>query len=348
MSISILCTRFRRAADEEEPMVVRKLSGSSAFRIVALATVVLIVISAVFAPRANVRAQDDDLAGDFTVAINSEEIPTDVANAEMVVGRWRISFEDGAYEAERLDLGVLIQGSYTIDDDTVTIVDESGLVSCANPSAAPDGEADVATATYTFERDGNNLAFTPIEEGCGLRRILLSSKEFQVFVACLTARLTAEVEATPEADVETEATETAEPKGASPLDVLAIDATPLPGEEDDAKIDEADLEAEIDGLLGQLTACWATGDPDRFLPLWSQDFRDAFLSGTDDENQAAIGSLRAAMQVPITWERAGDVELTDDDTAEAVVRTTTLDEEEFVRYLFVFEDGAWRWDGAAA
>jgi hypothetical protein len=348
MSISQVSTRIRRAADEEDLLMKRRLSGSSAFRVVALAMVASIVLSALIVPRAFVRAQDDELTGDFTVAINSEEIPTDVANAEMVVGRWRVSFANGTYEAERLDLGVLIQGSYEIDGESVTITDESGIVACSNAAAAADGETDVSTATYTFERDGNALALTPEEEGCGLRRILLSSKEFQVFVACLTSASAATAEASP-APVETdeEFAETPEPKGASPLDVLAIDATPKPGD-DDEDVESGDLESEIDGLLGQLTACWATGDPDRFLPLWSEEFRDAFLSGDEDENNAAIGSLRAAMQVPITWERAGDVELTDDDTAEAVVRTTTLDEEEFVRYLFVFEDGAWRWDGAAA
>lgn len=337
-------------ADEEDLMMVRNPRRSSVFRLVALATVLSIVLGAVVIPRSITSAQNDALSGDYTVAINSEEIPTDVANAEMVVGRWRVSFQDGNYEAERLDLGVLIEGSYEVDGDTVTITDEAGIVSCANPVAAADGESDVSVATYRFDRADNRLTFVPEEDGCGLRRILLSSKAFQVFVPCLTERDEISSEASPQtddeqADVEPEATETPETKGASPLDVLAINATPI-GEEEDEALEEASLEIEIDGLLGQLTACWATGDPARFLPLWSQDFRDAFLSGTDDQNNAAIGSLRAAMQIPITWERAGDVELVAGDVAEAVVRTTTLDEQEFVRYVFVFEDGAWRWDGA--
>lgn len=334
-------------------MALRLLNRISAFRLMAFALTGLIALTALLAPSSFVRAQSDgdELTGDYTVAINSEEIPTDVANAEMVVGRWRISFQNGVYEAERLDLGVLIQGSYELDGDSVTITDESGIISCSNPTGAADGETDVSSATYTFERDDNNLAMTPVEDGCGLRRILLSSKEFQVFVACLTGSIPAESDATSatEDDDGEEITPTPESKGASPLDVLSIDATPESGS-DEEKADSRegeDIEAEIDGLLGQLTACWATGDPARFLPLWSEDFRDAFLSGDEDENQAAIGSLQAAMQVPITWERAGDIDQTSDDTVEAVVRTTTLDEEEFVRYLFVFEDGAWRWDGAA-
>lgn len=327
-------------------MVMRMLSAKPALRIVAMTAVALVVLTAVSLPLSNVRAQqDDELVGDYTVAISSEEIPTDVANAEMLVGRWRISFQEGgAYEAERLDLGVLIEGSYSVDGENVTITDEVGLVSCANASAATGGETDVSVATYTYDRGSNSLSLTADEEGCALRRILLSTKEFQLFVACVTPSNAQMVAASPEPEPDLESTP--EPKGASPLDVLAIDATP---NADDAQSGrDAAVEEEIDGLLAQLTACWATGDPERFLPLWSQEFRDSFLSGTEDENQAAIGSLRAAMQVPITWERAGDIELTDDESAEAVVRTTTLDEEEFVRYLFVFEDGAWRWDGAAA
>jgi hypothetical protein len=329
-------------------MVVRVLSAKPVLRIVALTAVALVVLAAVIVPNPLARAQQDNgLAGDYTVAISSEEIPTDVANAEMIVGRWRVTFrEGGAYEVERLDLGVLAQGSYEVDGDTVTITDESGLVSCVNASAATGGEADVSVATYSFDRRSNSLSLTPVEEGCALRRVLLSTKEFQIFVACVTSPNTEMTAASPQPEPQAESDATPEPRGASPLDVLNIDATPRA--ERGSSADATAIEGEIDGLLGQLTACWATGDPDRFLPLWSKDFRDTFLSGTEDENQAAIGSLQAAMQVPITWERAGDIELTDDQHAEAVVRTTTLDQEEFVRYLFVFEDGAWRWDGAAA
>lgn len=330
-------------------MVMRTLSAVATLRTVALTAVALVVLTAVVAPLTNANAQDDDLIGDYTVAISSEEIPTDVANAEMIVGRWRVSFQEGGvYEAERLDLGVLIEGSYAVDGDSVTITDESGLVSCANAAAATGGEADVSGGTYAFERDSNSLSFTPEEEGCALRRLLLSTKDFQIYVACLTPAAVETPVASPEPDSEPEPVGTAEEKGASPLDVLAIGATPTEEESDEPVEDGATVEDEIDALLAQLTACWATGDPARFLPLWSEEFRESFLSGTEDENRAAIGSLQAAMQVPITWERAGDIEMTDDDRAEAVVRTTTLDEEEFVRYLFVFEDGAWRWDGAAS
>ena len=332
-------------------MVVRMLSARPVLRIVALTAVALVVLAAVFVPNSFVRAQqDNELVGDYTVAISSEEIPTDIANAEMVVGRWRVSFQEGgAYEAERLDLGVLVQGSYEVDGEKVTITDESGIVSCSNASAATGGEADVSVATYTFDRRSNSLSLTPDEEGCALRRVLLSTKELQIFVACVTPPTSEMSAASPQPLPDVDAEATPQPRGASPMDVLAIDATPDADESDgEPSGDVAAVEGEIDGLLGQLTACWATGDPDRFLPLWSEEFRAAFLAGTEEENQAAIGSLQAAMQVPITWERAGDIELTDDEHAEAVVRTTTLDEEEFVRYLFVFEDGAWRWDGAAS
>jgi hypothetical protein len=304
--------------------------------LVALAAMLAMLLSVLFLANGPTSAQDNELVGDFTVAIARLQVPTDVANGSMVVGRWHVSFKaDGTYTFERLDLGVLISGSYEVDGDTLTVTDESGLMSCSNAASGAGGEDDVATATYTFELKSGNLKLTPVEDRCASRRVLYATNDFTVFVACLTS-------ASP---VETGATPVASPKSA--LDILANLATPVNIGRDPAAPDTA-LEDDIDSLLSQMTSCWSTGDPQRFLPLLSQDFRSQFVSGTDEENSAALSSLQAAMQLPIVWERAGDVTKTDDNRAEAVVRTTAADQEEFVRYLFVFEDEAWRWDGTAS
>lgn len=282
-----------------------------------------------------VAAQGNELEGDFTVAIARLQVPTDVANGSTVVGRWRVSFRaDGTYVLERLDLGVLVTGAYEVDGDTLTVTDESGLMSCSNAAAGAAGQTDVATATYSFVLDSGNLKLTPVEEGCALRRVLFATNDFTVYVACLTVETEVGVDAAPEAS----------PR--STLDILTGLATPVTIGRDPVAQDP-EIETQIDELLSQMTSCWATGDPQRFLPLLTKDFQEQFVGGTEEEQTASLASLQAAMQLPIVWERAGDVTETEDNRAQAVVRTTAADQEEFVRYLFVFEDEAWRWDGSA-
>jgi hypothetical protein len=327
-------------ADEEDQKVMRMLGARVSFRIVALAAVLLIGAVSLARPFTFAQAQADGLVGDYTVTLVREDVPQDIANGETVIGRWRLSFkDDGSYEAERLDLGVLVQGTYSVDGDKLTVTDESGLLSCSNPAMSTADVGDVSVGTYHFKMRSNSLTFTPDQEGCAVRRILFSTKEFAPFVACNTTAMTLEAagaNATPLA------------KLPSPSDVLVAEATPGSGQPPSAPTASASTDEQIDALVGQLTACWATGDPARFLPLWSEAFRKQFLTGSDAEQATALNSLRAAMQVPVSWERAGDVKMTGKDQAEAVVRTRTLDQEEFVRYRFVLENGEWRWDGAAS
>ncbi len=270
-------------------------------------------------------------AGNYTVAFDTESIPTDLANGAMLAGRWRIGFgADGAYQAERLDLGVLVDGSWSVDGDTVTITDKSGIAACSNAALASAGQGDVSTGTYTWALANGRLTLTPKDDGCALRRVLLSRKELTTYVPCSTVVAPTGTEATPVAD-----------KGG------VIGALPPSANTRQGKSDKADVEKAIDELLGQMTSCWATGDPERFLPLLGSDFRASFTSGSAEDQSSAKNQLDLAMGVPITWERAGDVTLTDDTHASAVVRTTAADQEEFVRYNFVLEDGHWLWDGQA-
>jgi hypothetical protein len=315
--------------------VMRMLRLQRSLRLVALALVALLMAINPVLPSRFAGAQADDLIGDFTVSISSESVPSEIANGSTVVGRWRLSFkEDGTYEAERLDVGVVVRGSYEVNGDTVTVTDEEGLLSCSNSAMATGDSGDVSAATYQFNLRSNSLSFTAQEEGCALRRVLFTTTDFRPFVACTTEPLP---------DLAAEGDTPARPGNAAPEDILAAEATPSAGEPSDGPAPSGKTDEQIDNLLEQMTACWATGDPSRFLPLWSNDFREQFL-----QDETALDSLRLAMQVPLSWERAGDVRVDGDTRAEAVVRTTTLDEEEFVTYRFVFEDGAWRWDGSAA
>ncbi len=329
-------TLFDEQADEEGPIDMRIRLSHRFHRLLALSVTLGMLLSTLFLSNGSTSAQDNELVGDFMVAIARLQVPTDVANGSMVIGRWRVTFNaDGTFVLERLDLGVLVTGSYQVDGQTLIVTDESGLMSCSNPAAGTSGQTDVETATYTFKLDSGNLRLSPVDERCALRRVLFATNDFTVFVACLPVAAQNVAEASPVSSSD------------SALTVLANLATPVIGGRDPIAPSSV-VEDEIDSLLSQLTSCWATGDPRRFLLLLSNEFRDTLVDGTEDESSTALRNLRAAMQLPIVWERAGDVEMTGENRAEAVVRTTAADQEEFVRYRFVFEDGAWRWDGTAS
>ncbi len=301
---------------------------------------VAVLLLGLLLPASFSRAQESEIVGDYSVTLVRLQIPTDVANGSNLIGRWRISFlADGTYQTERLDLGVLASGTYETSGDTLTVTDESGLLSCSNPAASTGEVTDVATAEYTYELDSGNLKLTAVSDSCALRRVLFTTSDFSTYVACTTtpidlAAKSVELGATPELDD-------------ALSDLIRPQATPV-SEGRNPGNSASSIDGQIDTLLAQLTACWSTGDPTRFLPLLSDGFRDSFIGANDQETSDMLSSLQAAMQVPIVWERAGDVEETGNDSAEAVVRTTAADQEEFVRYLFVLEDGVWKWDGSAS
>jgi hypothetical protein len=53
------------------------------------------------------------------------------------------------------------------------------------------------------------------------------------------------------------------------------------------------------------------------------------------------------MGAPLVWERTSDVEVVDATHATASVRQLSGDNVDVLRYDFVYEDGAWRWDGTS-
>jgi hypothetical protein len=313
-------------------------------------------------------ASGDSPAGEYTVAITEDDIPQDVPGGADLIGRWQIFLEpDGAYSLGRADIGIVVTGSYTVDGETMTITDEDGLLSCVNaiPTAGP--ENPVETATYTWELDNGGLTLTPILEGCQGRGIIFSTRPLGFFVACNTTAVvlsTGAADATPAATPAAEDDE--EDAEATPEldeDTIPVIDNPFGGDDDedegddedadenngsdDAGQDSSDIsdeEAEegIDSLLRQLSACWATQDPARIIPLFGADFLEALLDEAGSLQDVA-GIFGQIMVVPINWERSGEVE-SDGDTFSAIVALTIGGEESFQRYSFVFEDGQWLLD----
>lgn len=298
-----------------------------------------------------VNAQDEDsLVGEYAVAIVRADVPTDLPDGYNYVGKWIINFnEDGTYTARRQDVGLLVSGTWEGSGNTVTITDEAGLVSCTNPTAVTIPGADIASGTYTWSRTGDELQLIPQEDGCGGRVLLLSTRTLGPYVPCTVEPLDLSAEATEEAN---EALPVGSPESRvdevlTPDDPAGdsrtsdTDATPGSDAPGAAPPDTEAVTAEIDNLLGQLTSCWSTGEPDLWLALLSTNFRDA-LMGSDP---AFLTTIQAAMAVPIIWERAGGVEVDSATTASAIVRTTVDQEQDYQRFLFVLEDGRWLWDG---
>ncbi len=299
--------------------------------------------------------EPSELIGDYAVSIGSNDIPTDLASGSIMVGRWHVAFQaDGRYYADRLDIGRVVSGSWEVDGDTLTVTDEEGLVSCSNATAVIGDQGEVSTGTYSVTVDEDFLALTPAEEGCRTRAVLFGTRDFGQFVACLTN--VSSTEATPVAEAEASPIteeDLSEGRGESNDGGLFDLLTPTTDDDDEADEDEgADdaeqtaIDGEIDDLLAQMTACWQTQDADQFLPLLTEDFRDAFLgSGSEDEQKAELEEL---MIQPLVWERAGDIDLDGDDEATVVVRLSIAGADQFLTYFFVLGDDGWLWDGGEA
>jgi hypothetical protein len=254
------------------------------------------------------------LQGEFAVTIATDDIPQDMIDGATLVGRWRISFNaDGSYTRARQDVGTLASGRFQIDGNRLSLTDESGLLACGLATGGDPG------ATYEWEISDDRLRLAAIDEPCAERRLLLTTRTLAFFVSCPGA------------------TPVATPIASPPTTPLASPAaTPI------AAVTTPD--AAIDQLLARMSACWATSDPDRFLPLLSADYQASLLSNGAD----GLRQLLLAMSAPIVWDRVGDVEPIDVAHAVATVRQTSGDEIDYVRYRFSLAGDAWRWDGFAA
>lgn len=298
-------------------------------------------------------SDDDTPAGVFGVTVNRDDVPTDLADGAGLVGQWRIEFAtDGTYTMSRIDVGVVVTGSYVVDGATVTLTDESGILACGG---GVDADPDLAEATYAWELDDEQLTLTPIRDDCGVRRYLLATRTLGGFAACEVPSGSDVPGTGDDGDVsddvpEDEPVEDETPTIEESLAAQTEDETPT-ADDDEAAQDEASPEADapsdeqaaaaeaaIDDLLAQATGCWATGDPTRFLPLHGSEVLDEI------ESQAPAGflaQLAELMTQPIAFERVGDVELDGPDHARAYVVLQFGTDEFPLEFEFVREDGRW-------
>lgn len=301
--------------------------------LVAALLLMATVAGSVFA-YGQVQAQDDSPAGDWSVAIARTDVPVDIASSFSYVGRWRLSIDaDGTYDAERLDVGTtLVSGTWVAEGDQITFTDEGGILSCANAAAMPIVNDDLDSGTYTWTRSGKTLTLTRSDDACPGRVILLSTFAFSTYIACSTPPMSmAELLGSPVPETfDVTATIAASP--------IAVSDTATVGTPESGSVSFA---SEIDTLLGQMTACWASREPARWLPLLSNDFRDALIQS--DPN--FLETLTISMTSPIVWERSGDITIEAPNQISTTVKSTSGTEEDYQTFVFIFEDGQWKWNG---
>ncbi|MEA2525428.1 MAG: hypothetical protein QOF73_2655 [Thermomicrobiales bacterium] len=280
------------------------------------------------------------IVGEYTVVITIPDVPRDIANGPSLYGRWKIILRaDGTYGTQRADVsGEMVSGTYSVNGDQLTVIDEAGLLSCGNASIVGN-QTDAAEGVYRWTRNDDRLSLVPVEDNCAGRRILFSTRQLTGYLPCTVQPLQVGAAASPEADGSpSAASPEAEASPTIPVDSGTPGALGSP-------VAEGGVSQAIDVLLSQMTSCWATGQPELFLPLMTSSFRAQFLqSDSSTDPIAALATLMAS--TPFVWERAGEVDIIDATHATALVRQAVNNQEDFVRYAFELEDGAWRWNGA--
>jgi hypothetical protein len=341
-------SEIRRQSDQPQAHVKERgtaMQSPAMTNRIAIQSQILLVIVGLLAwlaaPLSIAKAQDSssDLVGSYAVSIVLDDVPRTVKFGPMVIGQWQIAFKsDGTYTMTRADVGEMVTGTYKVNGNEVTVTDESGLLSCADASAANNPSGDVSSGTYEWKIEGEHLTMTAKDDGCDTRKLIFGTRELDHFVACQTPGGSEAALASPEASP----VATPQDTGGSNLGQLAVQTEGATPQAANTK----EVEQGIDDLLDQLTACWATGDPARFLPLLTDEYAQSLLTAGQSQDDL-LRDLATAMGSPVTYQRAGDVTIIDDTHATAIVRTSNGEQEQFIRFKFALVNGEWKLDGPA-
>ncbi len=308
--------------------------------------VLLVIVFSALPVAGKAQADADGVVGVWSASVADTDVPTDLGGGPNLIGRWRIEFrEDGSYVGIREDIGQIVAGSWAVDGETLTITDESGPNSCAQPQPGVIDTVDAGTGTYRWERTEDRLTLEAQTDPCEVRRLLLTVRPLTVYVPCTTEPYPLD-----ETDAAASTEElAATPAGATPesTPVLA-EASPIEegGADESGEVPggTVDTEAAIDALLAELSACWATGDPSRVMPLFSEVFLERLvLSGPPGTTIVDVAALFQELQrAPVIFERSGEVETDGPRRAEAEVILRIGEEESTQQFDFVLEGGRWK------
>lgn len=311
------------------------------------------------------QAATNDLAGVWATSIFGPQVPPELGNGANLIGRWKLTLsQDMTYTFAREDIGVTVIGSYKIDGSHVSFTDTGGVQSCANPQVGSVNAEDAATGVYAWKRSGDALTLKRSSDRCGLRSLLLTAGSLVPYVACTTApyplgnsvQIINQTPAPTQAPVTPVASPAASPVGspaASPIASPAaspVVATELP--KATASLSGANQTLgkavnttdAVDNLLSQLSACWATGDPARVLPLFSETFlKDLISLGPPGTTIDDVGTVfQELMSTPSMWKRVTKVTMNGPLKASAVATMTVSGKATYWKMDFVLEKGVWK------
>lgn len=293
-------------------------------------------------------AAANGLVGVWSTSVFGENLLPELGNGANLIGHWKITLTDAmTYTLAREDIGVAVEGTYKIDGNHVSFTDTGGLQSCATPQAGSVNAEDAATGIYTWKRSGDTLTLKRSSDRCGLRSVLFTAQPLVPYVACTTASypLGNTVQIVNQTPVPTEA---ATPVASPASGAVSPRATPqiglgIPGA-DEPLGKPVNVTDAVDTVLSQLTACWATGDPARVLPLFSETFlKDLISLGPPGTSINDVGQVfQELMSTPMSWKRATKVTANGPLKASTVAAMTVDGKTTYQKLDFVLEKGQWK------
>lgn len=307
------------------------------------------------------QAATNDLAGVWTTSIFGPQVPPELGSGANLIGRWKITLTANmTYTLAREDIGVAVEGTYKIDGNHVTFTDTSGFQSCATPQPGSVNAENAASGVYAWNRSGDTLTLKRSSDRCGLRSLLFTAGPLVPYVACTTApyplgNSVQIINQTP-APAQPAASPAASPV-ASP--VASPAASPIAALERPKATSQAGIGIPganqplgkavnttdaVDGVLSQLSACWATGDPARVLPLFSATFLKELVSlgppGTTIDDVGRV--FQQLMSTPARWKRVTKVTMSGPLKASTVATMTIGTKVTYQKMDFVLEKGQWK------
>ncbi len=312
-------------------------------------------------------AAKNELVGEWSTSIFGQMVPSSLGNGAALIGRWKISFNDDlSYTLAREDIGAVVSGTYKIDGNHVTITDSGGTQSCAEPQAGTVNAESAATGVYAWKRSGDTLTLKRSSDRCGLRSLLLTAEPLVPYVACTTApyplgNTVQIIKQTPAPTLPPATATPAASPGASPVasPVASPGASPVAATVRPNATSQAETGISggnqplgkalnttdaVDTTLAQLTACWATGDPARVLPLFSETFlKDLVSLGPPGTTIDDVGRVfQELMNTPARWKRVTKVTTNGPLKASTVVAMTVDGKATYFKMNFVLEQGQWK------
>ena len=127
--------------------------------LVGLFVLLMTLIVVAIAPGVLIAQTEDSIVGEFGVTLIRSDVPTDLPDGYNYVGDWIIRInEDGTYTATRQDVGLLVSGTWEVSGERVTFTDETGFISCSNPTAVTIPGDDVTSGSYEWTRTVLNFS----------------------------------------------------------------------------------------------------------------------------------------------------------------------------------------------